>query len=126
MQLPLQARYGRPFFIEPSSSGDLGALQLRACFKVSDLIGDVFSCVGRLRRVLCACSEKGMCRQYRPSPLCIRCIYRLLASMAVLFQESSTLVCGLRCFFSFQFNVCTKRCLFVCLFVWFLNVLVNY
>ena len=66
--------------------------------RISDLIGDVFSCVGRLKRVFFACSGKGVCRQYRPSPLCISCIYRLLASMAVLFQESSTLLYGLRCF----------------------------
>ena len=84
----------------PSSPGGLGALSPGAAslFRISDLIGDVFSCVGRLRRVLFACSEKGVCRQYRPSPLCISCIYRLLTSMAVLFQESSTLLCGLRCF----------------------------
>ena len=66
--------------------------------RVSDLIIGIFSCVGRLRRVLCACSEKGVCRQYGPSPLCISCIYQLLASMAVLFRESSTSLCGLRCF----------------------------
>ena len=66
--------------------------------RVSDLIVDIFFCVGRLRRVLCACSEKGVCRQYGPSPLCMSCIYRLLASMVVLFRESSTLLCGLPCF----------------------------
>ena len=65
--------------------------------RISDSI-DVFSCVGRLKRVLFASSEKGVCRQYRPSPWCIRCIYRLLASMALLFQESSTLLYGLRWF----------------------------
>ena len=108
----------------PSSSGGLGALPLGALrlgalplgalplgalrldalpfgaffLRISDLIGDVFSCVGRLKRVLFACSEKGVCRQYRPSPLCASCIYWLLASMAVLFQESSTLLYGLCCF----------------------------
>ena len=66
--------------------------------RISDLKGDVSSCVGRLKRVLFACPEKGLCRQYRPSPLCTSCIYRLLASMAVLFQESSTLLYGLCCF----------------------------
>ena len=65
---------------------------------VSDLIIGIFSCMGRLRRLLCACLEKGMCRQHGPSPLCISCIYQLLASMAVLFRESSTLLCGLRYF----------------------------
>ena len=64
----------------------------------SDLKGDVSSCVGRFKRVLFACSEKGGCRQYRPSPLCTSCIYRLLACMALLFQESSTLLYGLCCF----------------------------
>ena len=82
----------------PSSSGGLGALTLRAFFRISYLTGDVFSCVGKSRRVLFACSEKGVCRQYRPSPLCISCIYWLLVSMAVLFQESATLLYGLRCF----------------------------
>ena len=52
------------------------------------------------RTVLFACSEKGVCRQYRPSPLCTSCIYRLLASMSVLFQESSTLLYGLCCYLS--------------------------
>ena len=64
----------------------------------SDLKVDVSSCVGRLERVLLACLEKVGCRQYRPSPLCTSCIYRLLACMAVLFQESSTLLYGLCCF----------------------------
>ena len=73
-------------------------LELIFFLRISDLIGDVFSCASRLKRVLFACSEKGVCRQYRPSPLCTSCIYRLLASMAVLFQESSTLLCGLCCF----------------------------
>ena len=89
----------------PSSSGGLGALPLGALrlelsfLRISDFI-DVFSRVGRLKRVLFACSEKGMCRQHRsrPSPLCTSCIYRLLASRAVLFQESSTLLYGLSCF----------------------------
>ena len=66
--------------------------------RISDLIGDVSSCMGRLKRVLFACSEKGVSRQYRSSPLCTSCIYQLLASMAVLFQESSTLLYGLCCF----------------------------
>ena len=66
--------------------------------RVLDLIIGISSYVGRLRRVICACSEKGVCRQYEPSPLCTSCIYRLLASMAVLFRESSTLLCGLLCF----------------------------
>ena len=41
----------------PSSSGGLGALPLEAFFflRISDLI-DVFSCVGRLKRVLFTCS----------------------------------------------------------------------
>ena len=84
----------------PSTSGGIGALPLGAFFflRILDLIGDVFFCMGRLRRVLFACSEKGLCRQYRPSPLCISCICRLSASMAVPFQESSTLLYGLRCF----------------------------
>ena len=86
----------------------LGALPLGSFFlRISDLIGYVFSCVGRLKRVLFPCSEKGVCRQYRPFPLCISCIYRLLASMAVLFQESSKLLCGLRCFFFFSFQMCS-------------------
>ena len=63
----------------------------------SDLKGDVFSCVGRLKIVLFACSEKGGCRQYRPSPMCTSCIYRLLACMAVPFQGSSKLLYGLCC-----------------------------
>ena len=41
--------------------------------RVSDLIIGIPPCVGRLKRVLCACSEKGVCRQYRPSPFCITC-----------------------------------------------------
>ena len=56
--------------------------------RVSDLTVGVFSCLGRLRGVLCACSEKGLRRQYEPSPLCISCIYRFFASMAMLFRES--------------------------------------
>ena len=71
---------------------------LELFFRISDLKGDVFSDVGRLKRVLFACSEKGVCRQYRPSPLCTSCIYRLLPSTAVLSQESSTLLYGLCCF----------------------------
>ena len=100
----------------PSSSGGLGALPLGALrlgalaletfflrISFSDLKGDVSSCVGRLKIVLFACSEKGGCSQYRTSPLCTSCIYRLLACMAVLFQESSTLLYCLCCFtFSFQ------------------------
>ena len=50
----------------PSSSGGLGALPLGALplgsfffLRISDL-KDVFSCVGRLKRVLFACSEKGV------------------------------------------------------------------
>ena len=43
--------------------------------RISDFKGDVSSCVGRLKSVLFAWSEKGVCRQYRPSPLCASCIY---------------------------------------------------
>ena len=101
MQLSLQAYYGRPFLL--SRLHREVSLHCRCkLVSVSDFKGDVFSCVGRLRRVLCACSEKGVCRQYRPSPLCISCIYLLLASMAVLFQESSALLCG-----SFSFQMCS-------------------
>ena len=39
-------------------------------------------------------SEKGGCRQYRPSPMCTSCIYRL----QVPFQGSFTLLYGLCCF----------------------------
>ena len=101
MQLHLHACYGRAFLL---SRPHQEVLVHCRCELVSGL-RDVLSCVGRLSmsRVLCACSEKGVCRQCRPSPLCISRIYRLLASMAVLFQESSTLLCGLRYFFfSFQ------------------------
>ena len=66
-----------------------------------------FHLCGRLKRVLFAFSEKGVCRQYRPSPLCISCIYQLLASMALLIQESSTLLYGLRCFPSNSFKMCS-------------------
>ena len=71
-------------------------LVLRILF--SDLIADVFSCVGRWKIVLFSCLGKGGCRQYRPSLLCISCIYRLLACMAVPFQGSSTLLYGMCCF----------------------------
>ena len=64
----------------------------------SDLKADVFSCVGRWKIVLFSCLGKGGCRQYRPSPMCTSCIYRLLACMAVPFQGSSTLLYGLCCF----------------------------
>ena len=76
--------------------------------RISDLKGDVSTCVGRLKRVLFACSEKGVSRQYRPSPLCISSIYRLLASLAVLFQESSTLLYGVH---KFTTNVIQNRAL---------------
>ena len=61
----------------------------------SDLKADVFSCVGRWKIVLFSCLGKGGCRQYRPSPMCTSCIYRLLACMAVPFQGSSTLLYSL-------------------------------
>ena len=78
----------------PSSSGGLvalplGALRLGAFFlriSFSDL-KDVSSCVGRLKRVLFACSEKGVCRQHRSSPLCTSCIYRLCTTEKAYIEE---------------------------------------
>ena len=96
--MPLQACYGRPFWSLIFARSWCTAAWSFFFLQISDLIGDVFSCVGRLKRVLFACSEKGVCRQYKPTPLCISCIYRSLASMALIFQESSTLLYGLRCF----------------------------
>ena len=71
----------------------LKLLLLRILF--SELKADVFSCVGRWKIVLFVCLEKGGCRQYRPSPMCTSCIYRLLVCMVVPFQGSSTLLYGL-------------------------------
>ena len=68
----------------------LKLILLRILF--SDLISDVFSCVGWWKIVLFSCLGKGACRQYRPSPMCTSCIYRLLACMAVPFQGFSTLL----------------------------------
>ena len=53
----------------------LKLLFLRISF--SDLKGDVSSCVGRLKRVPFACSEKDGCRQYRPSPSLSEHIWKL-------------------------------------------------
>ena len=41
----------------------------RLLIRVSDLKKGVFSCVDRLRTIVCVCSEKDACRQYGPSPL---------------------------------------------------------
>ena len=71
-----------------------------------DLKGDVFPCVGRLKRVLFACSEKEGCRQYRPSHSCTSCIYRLLACMAVLFSRIFHVTVW-SVWFSFSFQMCS-------------------
>ena len=89
-RLSAQPCYGRPML----SRLHWGVLVHYRCEFGSDLRFDsrcFFPCVGRLKRVLCACSEKNVCGYYGPSPLCISCVYRLLASMAVVFRESSNL-----------------------------------
>ena len=80
--LLLQFCFGRPFYSRPLRRSWCTA-DASFLVRVSDFIVGIFSCVDRLRRVLCACSEKGVCRQYGLSPLCISCIYQLLASMAM-------------------------------------------
>ena len=87
----------------PSSSGGLGALPLGAlrlgalpleAFFSSDFIfrfeRRCFLLCGQVEKSSLRLFREGGCRQYKPSSLCTSCIYRLLACMAVLFQESST------------------------------------
>ena len=72
--MPLQACYGRTFWSVLFWRSWCTAAWCTVAWctpawsflGISDLIGDVFSCVGRLKRVLFACSEKGVYRQYRP------------------------------------------------------------
>ena len=107
--LPLGAlRIGAlPLGALPLGALRIGALPPGAFFlRISDLKADVFSCVDRLKRVLFACSEKGVCRQYRPSPLCKSCIYRLLSSMAALFTRIFD-VTEWSVLLSFNFQMCS-------------------
>ena len=80
--------------------------------RISDLIGDVFYCVGRLKRVLFVCSEKGVCRQYRPSPLHLPVVGEYGCAFSTTFHVT---VWSVLLSFSFQMCSLSSRLSFNCM-----------